>query len=283
MDTILQVATNWILPGLFFWLMFSLMAITIIEAIASLLKWREKSLEDAISLQLGDLLTKVFYAHNLVNPLEDRKPAYISSTLFAKVIMSWMLKKGEASKLNTGADSNTVIQYMEKNVSELSKDNPDLGNVLTTIMTEASIRTSNIIEMMNFIQADLENWFSETVSHMSSVYKKKIQITALVVGIVLAGVFNFDILSMTSHLWQMSLIKDYAGISETTSQEVQQTNLQAYIQLPLGWSKENTPAENDLAGMFVKFMGIYASGFLIAIGSQYSYDILRRQIKTVKG
>lgn len=280
MDTILQVATNWILPGLFFWLMFSFMAVTIIEAVASYFKWREKSLEDAIRLQLGPDLFEEFYNHNLVNPLEDRRPAYISSTLFAKVIMGWMLKKSKDAELKAGADQNTVIQHMEANIQALSLNNPELGNVLTTIMTEASIRTSMVPEMMNLIQTDLENWFMETVSHMSSVYKKRIQLAALVVGITLAVTFNFDILSMTSHLWRMSLIKDFIGLSETAKQALQPIEIEIYTQLPLGWSQGNMPLYP--ADWVVKIAGFYASGFLIAIGSQYSYDLLKRQIKTTK-
>ena len=114
MDSLLQVAASWILSALFFWFMFSLIAMTIIEFIQQVAKSRQKGLQEAIQKMLGKELTEEFYLRALVNPLEDAKPSYISKSLFAKVIMEWMLKKTKDEKPQKEEDPDlpTSLSFM---------------------------------------------------------------------------------------------------------------------------------------------------------------------------
>jgi len=53
METLIQVATGWILPALFFWFLFSIAAMIIIDIIQWFMKSRQRFLEDAIQKLLG--------------------------------------------------------------------------------------------------------------------------------------------------------------------------------------------------------------------------------------
>ena len=108
MDTLLQVATSWIIPALFFWFLFSIIAMTIIEVIQRGKKSRQKGLQEVIEKLLGKELAVEFYDHDFVNPLEGNKPSYISKSLFAKVLIEWMLTVTPIQKAEKKEDTLAV-------------------------------------------------------------------------------------------------------------------------------------------------------------------------------
>jgi lipopolysaccharide export LptBFGC system permease protein LptF len=66
-DTISQLAAEWLLPGVFFWLVVCLAATNIQEWIATRLEYLARKLENAIQNMLGDNeLTQKFYNHLLL-------------------------------------------------------------------------------------------------------------------------------------------------------------------------------------------------------------------------
>jgi len=305
MDTLLQVAASWILPALFFWFLFSLMAMTLIEVYQRWMKSRQKGLEEAIAKMMGPELTKEFYKHALVNPLEDAKPSYISASLFAKVVMEWMLGEKEIEKPDTKepdeiSDDNTgfmflkiVLDWIQKknkpsrpsgksalekriqgNIKSLSQTNNEFGIALNAIVAQAAMKAENVSEFLDLIQTDLKAWFYETVNHMSAIYGNRLQVVTLGVSLFIAALANFDVINITVRLWETSKYTELLALYEKTGQTLKiDPNL--YTMLPVGWYINNLPA--TFIELMLKIIGIFLGAFFIAIGSQYTYNLFKKQ------
>jgi len=269
MDTLLQVAASWILPALFFWFLFSFFAMTIVEGISMFMKSRQKGLLEVLQLLLGEELASEFCNHTLVYPLVGNRPAYISKTLFAKVILSWLLEKVQTGK----DDLSALKKSLQKNIEALSQKDAGLGNVLKTIAVQASLKSKSPSQLLAYIKTDLEIWFIEAVEQMSSVYRARLQGLTLGVGLVVAALTNFDLINMTARLWEISKYNDLLALTEKTGQIIQ-INTELFTKLPVGWYSINTPS--TLTEWLIKIVGIYLGAFFIAIGSQFAHNLLDR-------
>jgi hypothetical protein len=269
MDTLLQVATSWILPAIFFWFLFSFLAMTIVEGISMILKFRQKGLQEVLQLLLGEELALEFHNHTLVYPLAGNRPSYISKTLFAKVVLSWMIKKtkGEKSK------NDNVIKDIMKNIEVLTQKDAGLGDVLKTITVQANLMTSDVSELLKIIKTDLEVWFIEAVEQMSSVYRARLQVVTLGAGLFVAALTNFDLINMTARLWETSKYNDLLALAEKTGQIIE-INTDLFTKLPVGWYSINTPS--TLIEWLIKIAGIYLGAFFISIGSQFAHSLLNK-------
>lgn len=279
MDTLLQVAASWILPALFFWFLFSLIAMTAIEIIQRFLKFRQKGLEEVIKKMMGAHLTKELYQHALVAPLENVKPSYISPSLFAKVIMDWIVPKNILQSGKKKPDKDAVSKSIQTNIKPLAQKNIEFGDVLQALVVQADMRTEKLSEFLDAIQKDLEAWFLDAVNQMTPVYGARLQGVTLFTSLAVAIVANFDVISITVRLWETSKYTELLNLAEKTKQAVQiDPNL--ITMLPVGWYSNylpHTPVE-----WLLKVVGLYMGAFFIAIGSQYVYNLTKRQYRPSK-
>jgi hypothetical protein len=322
MDTLLQVAASWILPALFFWFLFSIIAMMLIEVFQRLRKSRQNGLEEVIKELLGDKYATKFYQHALVNPLEvaeedekgdkkdnkkkrkkkDKRPSYISPSLFAKVIMDWMLAKTEVEKpakqntvdisitgfLKVVVDwilgvaqpaksdtKDTLTETIQKNICAIEQTNKRLGEILQSIVIQADRKTDKDSEFLDFIQKDLEAWFLEAVGQMHSVYGARLQGITILMSFLVAAATNFDLVNITVRLWETSKYSELKalGLNPVVNQAL-------FTRLPVGWYSDNLPSSwTDLA---IKIAGIFLGAFFIAIGSQYVFNLMKKQYKPAK-
>lgn len=280
METLLQVATSWILPAFFFWFIFSFIATIIIEFISTVIKSRQKGLENVLELLMGSQLKDDLYAHELVNPLRNNKersnPAYISKYLFAKVIMDWILVKIDFDSL----DMPNTNKFVLKNIEALAKKDAGFGKTLTTITIQARLKTTDIPAYLKQIQDDLEYWFEEAANQKSSSYRMSMQYVVYLVSIFVAAITNFDPINMTTRLWEtskynelISLIEKAETIKKLFENEI---DISLFTTLPLGWYSINTPS--TILGWTIKVIGICLGGVFIAIGSQYVHEFLQNKM-----
>lgn len=277
MDTLIQVAAGWILPALFFWFLFSIMAMILIEAYQRYMGTRQKGLEEVIEELLGKIYVTEFFQHALVNPLEGegdaerktKRPSYISPTLFAKVIIDWMLKNHEADKVD--------IETIRENIGEI-KDS-QLKGVLNAIVTQAFFKKSKDSEPLNVIQNDLEIWFLDAVEKMSSVYASRLQRVTILMSTLVAFAANFDVISITVRLWTTSKQAEIVALYEITKQKIL-IERTLFETLPVGWHGINIPSTPFEWAL--KALGICLGAFFIALGSQYVYNLTKKQYKPAK-
>jgi len=279
MDTLLQVAASWILPALFFWFLFSLIAMSLIEFIQRFNNSRQKGLEEVIKKMMGPDLAKDFYRHALVNPLENAKPSYISPSLFAKVIMDWILPRTAPQAQNKKPDIDVVNKGIQGHIKSLAKKNAEFGNVLLAIVVQAHMKTEKLSEFLDAIQKDLEAWFWEAVNQMTPVYGARLQSLTLWVSLAVAAVANFDVIDITVRLWETSKYTELLALAEKTKQAVQ-VDPNLISMLPVGWYRGNLP--NSSIEWLLKIVGLYLGAFFIAAGSQYVYNLTKKQYRPSK-
>jgi hypothetical protein len=252
---------------------------TLIEVIQRFNKSRQKGLEEVIKKLMGDDLKEDFYKHTLVNPLENAKPSYISQYLFAKVIMDWILPKAVVQTPNKKPDKSAVNKSIQNSIRPLAKKNAEFGDVLQAIVVQANMKTEKVSEFLDAIQKDLEAWFLEAVNQMSPVYGARLQGLTLWVSLAVAIVANFDVISITVRLWETSKYTELLTLVEKTGQTVKiDTNL--ITMLPVGWYSSYLPS--SLTQWLLKGVGIYLGAFFIAIGSQYVFNLSKKQYRPSK-
>lgn len=269
-DTFSQLAAEWILPALFFWLVLSLFATNIQEWMAETMNSRAKALESAMRHMLGNTeLTRKFYLHPLMEtvllkisykeplwlPLWLRKlpltrgffvprrilPDYLSPRLFSQVMVDWIVKADESTLSKRKATTKLLLR---KNIQTMRVKYPQIGEVLEVLLSSCGQDDTKPNEVLFTLQANLEGWFNAVMEETSRRYKRHVQRMLLIIGFMVALLTNFDPISMTAQLWESSQ-------SQGTSQASGDTNSSS--QLPIGWKptwKNNSPGLDQNCQLF---------------------------------
>jgi len=205
----------------FVYLLYSLLATIIQEMIATNFGFRAKILERAITRMLEDDDKPIlriqgiirlfrnsknwieknspswaFYNHPLMKYLgEDKfrsKPAYIDKETFSKVMVD--LLRGDQAKPTD--DISALIQ------KALDDKKINWGNAIIndeTLSYLKSIWTDSGGNVEAF-RVLLETWFEQTMERASGWYKKYTQVILLVVGFIIAILFNVDTIKIAGKL-----------------------------------------------------------------------------------
>jgi hypothetical protein len=207
----------------FVYLLYSLLATTLQEIIASAFNFRAKVLERAIFRMLEDesrpdsrfrsvfdLFKKTghggdanstsarFYGHPLIKFLGENKrnskPSYINKETFAKVIID--LLRGDQVK--PGTNISLLIQKAldDKTVS---------WGYVSALLSKETLSYINSIWVdaqgnVDTFKIYLENWFDATMERATGWYKKNVQVILFFIGLALAVIFNIDTLKIAGKL-----------------------------------------------------------------------------------
>jgi hypothetical protein len=276
MDTLLQVAASWIVPALFFWFLFSLIAMILIEVLQRFNRSRQRGLQEIITDLMGDELREDFEAHTLVNPLENAQASYISDVLFAKVIIDWLLKNPSAKITNRKPDKDSVYKTMQSNIERLAEKNSLFGKVLQALVVQANLRTEKLPEFLDAVQKDLQTWFEYATNQMTPVYGARLQRLTILVSLLVAFVTNFDVINITVRLWETSKYAELLSLTEKTGQTFK-IDIDSIKRLPVGWYIQDFPHTG--AELLLKIVGLCLGAFFIALGAQYVFNLFRRQYR----
>jgi hypothetical protein len=314
METLLQVTASWVLPALFFWFVLSLGAMTIVEFLQRYTRSRQRALEEAIQKLLGSDLTARFFQHKLVNPLgtaDDSapdatrssqgmrsrnakrarlpwqlkwdKPAYISSSLFAKVIMDFLLPKMAVKARSKPPAKDAIVRSILENVDALEQSSREFSRVVRAMVVQADMKTESLPAFIELLDKDLAFWYDASMNQMTPIYGSRLQWWTLGVSFVIAVVANFDVIEITSRLWTTSKYIEELDLLEKLHQLqgwtplYEQPDLNLIKTLPVGWHTELLSSEPVY--WLLKGLGIYLGTYFIALGSQYAFNLTRRQYK----
>lgn len=253
----------------FIYLLYSLLAMTLIESITTAFSSRAKNLVTGIDRLLADdqlserlnhsflnlfwvktsnPLTKAFYAHPAIKYLGHKgfnsKPSYIAKDRFGSTLVD-LLRKGAYldDSTNISASLGIIPEYdssllasrireVEKHLHELkqSKDadqtdiqaNQEQLDYLKqelfqrtnkenlwdiaglSIGAETKYQLKNLwIEAANDRQkfgALIENWYEDQMERIAGWYKRKVTFLTFLIGLLIAGLFNVDSISLTTEL-----------------------------------------------------------------------------------
>ena len=272
MDVLLQFTANWILPVIFFLLVFGFCTMIIVEMLDSMLRWKSRLLARIINRILGNNLGSKFWNHIWANPLgEKNTPAYISPNVFSSIVMHWLIVDFQVPMKKT-VDTNEISDALVP----LSSESPVLGRLLNSLVEQAGIQNIPSDQYYDYLGKGLENWFMAALDQVSFKYKRLAQKALFSVGIAVAAFSNFDVIEMVSQLWKTSLLKELVDLSEKAGKPVT-IDVSLFTTLPLGWDQGDFAIFANPSLVIVKIFGILIGGFLIFISSQYIYDFVKKK------
>lgn len=292
LTVIIQVAIGVI----FVWVTLAVITSQVQEWVSSILAWRANFLESAIEQMLGNPEAKKrLYKHPLIQGLFSnsgkRKPAGIPQDKFALVLFEEVINSGI-----TVADAKNTFDNLKKSVAVLKTKGE--GNVLQnfaasldTLLIGIEEKADDATHSITEARIRVESWFNDSMDRLGGAYRRRMQITGLIVGITVAAVLNVDTGAIMTTLWKDPIIRqaivtqagqlqesdiqpgEAAPTVEEIAKNAEKLNV---LSLPIGWSAKNIPTTAN--GWVGKIVGILLSGMAAAQGAPYWFDIMRKLV-----
>jgi hypothetical protein len=192
------------------YLLLSLIASSIREAIAAQLRTRSKMLDKALRSLLGngsgDALIRSLYEHPLISSLyagdtydaakkAKTLPSYIPARNFALAIMDLAVRGTDpTSAASAGAESSPItIDAVRAQVGRLGS--PTVQRAVLTALDTAKGDLATA-------QANLEAWFNGMMDRVSGWYKRDTQKVLFAIGLALATLLDADTVRIAKDLYR---------------------------------------------------------------------------------
>ena len=290
----IDTAFDFALSLLLFFLVLSLAASAVNEAVARLFALRSRHLwrtlremvddtspsyregarpataSAAGSPGAGDIrtLTQQLYDHPLVRKLEGRakgakaRLAYIPQDTFARALIGIV---------TDDAPDATVAAFKER-LAMLAPDS-DLSRSLNTLIAEAG-------GSLAVLRSDIGQWFDEGMNSLSRRYRLHMKWVLFAIGLVLAVLLNANTLHAADKFYrdgparsalarQAEKIADECATADLACVETKVDQVQESLDLPIGW--EGSPKIDAWS-----VIGWILTAAAISQGAAFWFDLLRR-------
>lgn len=188
----------------FIYLLLALMCTTANEMIAGWLNIRAKTLEQGIERMLGTKeLKDKLYQHPLIKSMAENDksiPSYIPADKFATALVSQLGGAGGASNVAT----------LESGAKAAGGHLPE---VMNAILHDPQLNPAQI-------QKKVEEWFDQSMDRVSGWYKRKAQLSTLLLAIGITLATNADTVLIMRRLWLDPSLR--ASVVEQAKSRVQQ-------------------------------------------------------------
>jgi len=217
-SVILDVAIGLI----FLYMMLALIATTLQELIASVLRLRAKHLYDALAGMLkGDIqlrsggapkrIIEALYEHPLIRNLcqtapkfdngklvgRGALPSYIPSKTFALALLDVLRGDTSASQ---AVGAREVLLKAGDTLDHIA-NNDDLQRNLKLLLAGARGQVDKLDETAAHVSKCVETLFNDRMARASGWYKRQAQWIALLIALGIAGVANADTIYVAGRLW----------------------------------------------------------------------------------
>jgi len=275
---------------IFVMLLLSLLATTIMELLSSLLAMRGKNLEEALrnmlaSTDISGTVLERFKSNSLYRQLSQRygekrrNPSYMSAASFQSVLFDVIL------------DGEKVDKLIDK-IEELP--DADLKNVLKQLLNDSEYELD---DFKNRIQG----WYDDVMDRATGWYKRSTQKIIVVVGLLIAIVFNADTIAIYERLESdpeslqqiVEMAEAYVGkntpdqvtrVTPTFDQQLDEVRRlindeigEARSPLGLGWSSF-TWSDLSPSGVVTKILGWIVTALAISLGAPFWFDLLKKLV-----
>jgi hypothetical protein len=292
----------------FVYLLLSLFATWIQELIATLLSWRSKELVNAIQnlldpstdklagvkkleqqwgegagvvQKLRTNFVKAFYESPVVRALgkPNRRPSYIPSREFGHAVFDLVVKAGTAdSPMLKG------LEAFKEGAAKLGNENT--RDALLSFAESAELKLTAVEGRIAAVRGRISEWFDAAMERASGWYKRRLQVLAVIVGVLLAVAFNADTILLTTKLWHESQLRSLVNASALRYLESGQSpeaiavlqELES-LELPIGWGPGNIPQPEHAplaVAWLLRVLGWILTGFAVSQGSPIWFDVLNR-------
>ncbi len=286
--------------------LYSFLATMIKELIASVFTLRAKELEKAITRMLTDenfesplkkKLLDAFHNHALFKYMSSSKssrckPSYISPANFSKIMIDILKEFGGSTnqlkfdqEKGDGDKNKLIFKQMNFGLEEcLKSDKKENGNENVTAGlvekgNEGNIPKSDTVKLLSSFISDanndiekfktaMEQWFNDTMDRTTGWYKRQSQWIILVIGFVLAIIFNVNTFEIIKNLSKdktareqmvsmgIAIAKDSIKYRPTISSEGDSVNRQALLDSTLNYIRTDLNKANSIMGLGWDFTSI---------------------------
>ncbi len=260
--------------GLFFVYLLLSLLVSDLQEFLSTFFWdsRAKSLKGSIASILGDKMTESLYNHPLIQSLKDYKigqgdqffgPSYIPQSIFAAALIDLIVEQSSVELNLLELQSKQFIDLL--NLSQIQALlSPETIKLFKVLAVRAALKQDEFKTYLEALEAEIMNWFSQTMERASGVYKRQVKWKILGLGFLLAVILNADTLNIATRLYkepflQIQLIQTLDGFYDRqifssidqsldlSEPQKSSENLAQYFNefildwssLPLGWTKSN--------------------------------------------
>jgi hypothetical protein len=196
-----NIALDVVIGLVFIYLLYSLFVTTVIEFLATILALRSRNLKAAIQRMLDDEDGKGFaddfYKEPLIKYLGEKntaikkffripnRPSYLQARNFSTAVIRLLHKDASSGEFNLG----TIRQELENGRLKETQTAQYLLSLLNN--------SQDKVEKFN---ENLETWFDDTMERTTGWYKRKAMYLSIIVGIVIAMLFNVDTIQIAQQL-----------------------------------------------------------------------------------
>jgi len=274
-SAILDVAIGMIL----LYLILSIVVSALNEFLSNVLQWRARNLESFIGSLLfsSPISTKEFFEQTVIAPqLEDkRRPAYIKAEDFAQAILDLTRAKSPMPTVMLPGEAPAINwQELQAAVAKMPDNSP-----LKKVLAAALVQAEGDVEK---VRANLESWYDNSMERVSGWYKSKIQYVLIILGLVIAGIFNVDTINYANRLLENPALRSAIAAQAANVKEMNDVtvaNLRAQLEmlnLPVGWDDARPLTPDNFGWWLKKVLGIVMTGLAVSQGAPFWFDLLNK-------
>ena len=108
----------------------------------------------------------------------------------------------QRAAVESGADAGLTMRQFRLGLMGMQKVNPRLSNSVTATIRQAEGLALHADQMVATARINLETWFNDVMDRLSGSYKRKAQLNAFIIGIILALILNVDSINIATSLWR---------------------------------------------------------------------------------
>ena len=284
-------------------------------------KWAE-GIDASAADQLTKNAVKALYENQTFKSLSKpgKLPSYVSSRDFTVALFDLLSKAGKdaLTKLETDAQSKPekeahkepeteahkepeteaqkkrkiTLENITAGIEIIGDENKALKERLQSLINNAVVVEDEIEDQLVAFRNNVYHWFDSSMERASGWYKRKAQILAIIIGIIVAVLFNADTIAISQSLWKDSALRESMGkaaevliIEGEATKAKEAQKLLGELGFPLGWSlqlsdiDQETPQDprdfpNTVGGWALKVLGLLITGLAISQGSSMWFDVL---------
>jgi len=201
------------------YLSLSLLCTTINEFIATKLKLRAKSLAGALEQLLDHPpLRAAFYRHGLIMSIGRATatgPQTTWSGVKAMAHAAWTMARSPAASAPAAASHPSYISARSVALAligslDATKPVPAIDDVKAAVATLPQSAIRDTLEAcltesgndLDRFRESVATWFDDSMERVSGAYKRQLKWISMLVGLLVAVVFNADSVSVAATLWQ---------------------------------------------------------------------------------
>lgn len=277
----------------FVYLLLSLLAATINELVLSIFNLRGRYLHKAISIMLDDNnsgnLSGEFFALPMIFRFAKKgkkgRPSYLTKNNFSRALLHLLKQKSPGVDIHVGKHLKEAVQRI--------KDTETRELLLAFL--------EDVDHDYEKFRSAIETWYDEMMDRASGWYKRVVQRYLIVLGFILAAIFNADTFQVTRVLNNdpralsevIRMAEEFQGHTathpDTSNQSFEEltvaldTLLKQQVEplqttLGMGWGtgvKENWRT-GKLREILLQITGWLLTAFAISLGAPFWFDILNK-------